>query len=65
MLKKLIEEIEKIKMSEKKYFNSVSEIACRLHLIDDDKLKIELIQLVSALEQKQQEAFENRQKDDT
>jgi len=64
MLTKLIKEIEKIDMKERKYFNSVSEVASRLSLIRDDKLKLELIQLISILEQKQQIAYENRQKDD-
>ena len=63
-MEKLIKEIQKIDMKERKYFNSVAEVASRLHLINDDKLKLELIQLISMLEQKQQIAYENRQKDD-
>jgi len=64
MLTKLIKEIRDIKMDGVKYFNNIAEIASRLHLIDDNTLKVQIIELLGILEQKNQQAMKNRQEDD-
>jgi len=64
MLSKLIKEIEKIKMSEEKYFNCVTEVASRISTIKEPMLQLQIVQLIALLDKKQQEAFKNRQKDD-
>jgi len=65
MLSKLIKEIEKVSTKDIKYWNSTAEIASRIGLIQEPILAVQIVQLISLLEKKQQEVFENRQKDDT
>jgi len=60
MLSRLIKEIEKIDPTKVNYWNSTTEIASRIGLIQEPKLAVQLVQLISLLEKKQQENFEAR-----
>ena len=58
-MEKILEEIRSIKPNGT-FFNGTSEIAIRLHLIDDPKLAGEIVQLVAWLDKLNAENYELR-----